>query len=253
LKRLLITFLLFVTTSFSADIVWQKDITTAFELAKKENKVVMLLVEGEFCRWCKKMKHRTLADENVSKRLEPYIAVKVMRENKEAIKDLPVIQGVPTIFFMTHDKNIIEDVIGYFGVEDFLSYIDDVEKKVPLKKKSEPLTLRWFDDIDEAFSFAKKEHKKVMVLVEDEACRWCKKMKEDTLSNKDVKQKLNQYVLLKIDRIDQEDMDALEGLHGPIPSFHLFDAKKKILDALAGYYDADHFKNYLSELAEEYK
>ena len=135
MKRLLTVFLLFLTTQLFADILWQKDLTTAFEMAKKEHKVVMLLVEGEFCRWCKKMKHRTLADENVSKRLESYIVVKVMRENKEAIKDLPVIQGVPTIFFMTPDKNIIEDVVGYFGVEDFLSYIDDVEKKVPLKKE----------------------------------------------------------------------------------------------------------------------
>ena len=120
---------------FSADIVWQKDIATAFALAKKENRVVMLFVEGEHCRWCKKMKDRTLADENVSKRLEPYIAVKVMREDAKAVKDLPMIHGVPTIFFMTDTKKVLESVVGYFGVGDFLSYIDDVEKKVPLKKE----------------------------------------------------------------------------------------------------------------------
>jgi len=134
--KLLLTFVLLgLSILFSADIVWQKDMTTAFELAKKENKVVMLFVEGEHCRWCKKMKHRTLADENVSKRLVPYIAVKIMRENAEAVKDLPMIHGVPTIFFMTDTKKVLESVVGYFGVGDFLSYIDDVEKKVPLKKE----------------------------------------------------------------------------------------------------------------------
>ncbi len=134
MKRLLLTFLLFVTTLFSTDIVWQKNITTAFELAKKENKIVMVMVEGKHCRWCVKMKNRTLADENVTKRLEPYITVKVMREDENSVKDLPIIHGVPSIFFMTAEKKVLESVVGYFDVGDFLSYIDDVEKKVPLKK-----------------------------------------------------------------------------------------------------------------------
>ena len=89
----------------------------------------MVFVEGENCRWCKKMKHRILADESVEKRLESYVCVKVFRENKEVVKDLPQIEGVPTIFFMTAEKKILESVVGYFNVEDFTSYINNVEKK----------------------------------------------------------------------------------------------------------------------------
>jgi len=43
---------------------------------------------------------------------------------------LPPIQGVPTIFFMKEDKAVLEEIVGYFNIEDFLSYIDDVEKKI---------------------------------------------------------------------------------------------------------------------------
>ena len=124
------TILLFLTAILSADITWQKDITTAFELAKKENKTVMVFVEQENCRWCKKMKHRTLSDDSVIKRVEPFIAVKVFRENKTDTKDLPTIQGAPTIFFMTADKKLLVTVFGYYNVEDFLSFIDDVDKKL---------------------------------------------------------------------------------------------------------------------------
>ena len=120
---------LFSMTLFAEEIVWVKDINSAFEMAGKEQKTVMVLVEGENCRWCKKMKYRTLGDENVQKKLKSYIAVKVMRENKYAVKDLPIIHGVPSIFFMTPKKEVIESVVGYFNVEDFLSYISDVEKK----------------------------------------------------------------------------------------------------------------------------
>ena len=138
-KLLLSMFLLagifFSTTLFAEEIVWLKNINTAFEMAKKEQRTVMVLVEGENCRWCKKMKHRTLGDENVQKKLKSYITVKVMRENEDDVKDLPIIHGVPSIFFMTPEKEVIESVVGYFNVEDFLSYISDVEKK-KLKAKS---------------------------------------------------------------------------------------------------------------------
>ena len=120
---------LFSTALFAEEIVWVKDINTAFKMAQKEQKTVMVLVEGKHCRWCVKMKHRTLGNENVQKKLKSYITVKVMREDEDAVKDLPVIHGVPSIFFMTPKKKVLESVVGYFNVEDFLSYISDVEKK----------------------------------------------------------------------------------------------------------------------------
>ena len=128
MKKLL-TILLLLSVSLVADITWQKDIPTALELAKKENKTVMVFVEGENCRWCKKMKHRTLSDASVEKKLQSHISVKVFRENKSAMAGIPEIQGVPTIFFMTADKRVLETVVGYFSVDDFISYIDSAEKK----------------------------------------------------------------------------------------------------------------------------
>ncbi len=119
----------FSTLLFAEEIRWEKDINSAFSLAKKEHKAVMVMVEGKNCRWCVKMKKRTLADENIEKKLESYITVKVMKEDENAIKDLPIIHGVPTIFFMTPEKKVIESVVGYFNVEDFMSYLSDVEKK----------------------------------------------------------------------------------------------------------------------------
>jgi len=115
---------------YAEGLTWVKDPKIAFTLAKREHKIVMFMVEGMHCRWCMKMKQRTLADETVRKKLVSYILVKVMREDINAIKDLPNIQGVPSIFFMTADKKILESVIGYFNIEDFLSYISDVEKNI---------------------------------------------------------------------------------------------------------------------------
>lgn len=131
MTKILLGLLVLSSTLFSLD--WAKDLDTALVTAQKENKIVMVMVEGENCRWCKKMKHRTLGDEGVEKRLEKFVVVKVMRENPKAMALLPDVSGVPTIFFMKADKTVLEEVIGYFDVLDFTSYIGDVEKKA--KKK----------------------------------------------------------------------------------------------------------------------
>lgn len=127
MNKIVLGFLLLSSTLFSIE--WAKDIDSAFALAKKEHKIVMVLVEGENCRWCKKLKHRTLSDESVEKRLEKYVTVKVMREDKTAMSVLPPIEGVPTIFFMNENRSVLKEILGYADAEDFISYINSIEKK----------------------------------------------------------------------------------------------------------------------------
>jgi thioredoxin-related protein len=126
MHKIVLGLLLLSSTLFSVE--WVKDVNTAFTLAKKEHKNVMILVEGENCRWCKKLKYRTLQDEAVEKRLEKFVVVKVMREDPSAMSGLPEVKGVPTVFFMKPNKAVIEEILGYVNVEDFISYINDVEK-----------------------------------------------------------------------------------------------------------------------------
>lgn len=130
MRRVLLLTLLFSSVIFADKTAWIEGLDAAFEKAQKEQKTVMLFVESRHCRWCVKMKEYTLDNEDVQKKLASYVSVKVMREQKELLTNLPEIQGVPSIFFMTPKKEIIESVIGYFNVEDFLSYINDVEKEI---------------------------------------------------------------------------------------------------------------------------
>ncbi|MDD3591076.1 MAG: thioredoxin family protein [Sulfurovum sp.] len=120
--------LLFGSVLFGAELHWEKDTATAFAKAKVEKKNVMLMVEASRCRWCKRMKEETLADEEVKKRLQNYILVKVLRDDKEEMKVLPEsYYPAPSTFFMTPKGEIIERAIGFFEVEDFITYINDVE------------------------------------------------------------------------------------------------------------------------------
>jgi thioredoxin-related protein len=109
---------------------WAKDLDSALATAQKEHKNIMVMVEGEHCRWCKKMKGRTLSDENVEKRLEKFVVVKVMREDGTAMAKLPPVEGVPTIFFMKPNKAVIQEVLGYEDVSDFNATLNDVDKRL---------------------------------------------------------------------------------------------------------------------------
>ena len=127
MNKIVLGLLLFSSTLFSIE--WSKDLETAFNLAKKEHKNIMVVVESENCRYCKKLKHRTLSDETVEKRLEKFVTVKVMRDDASAMSVLPEVKGVPTIFFMNEDKVISDEILGYVDVEDLIYYINDIEKK----------------------------------------------------------------------------------------------------------------------------
>ena len=127
-----IIFILLIAYSFISanELKWENNISVAFSKAQEENKTVMVFVSSKYCQWCKKIKNDTLLDANVSKRLKNYILVKTLKDSKEAQQYLPKVQYVPTIFFYSPKKELYERVTGYFGVFDFLSWIDDVETKI---------------------------------------------------------------------------------------------------------------------------
>ena len=127
MNKIVLGLLLVSSTLFSLE--WTKDLDAAFTLAKQEHKDVMVLVEGENCRWCKKFKHRTLTDERVEGRLEKFILVKVMREDTSVMSTLPPVAGVPTVFFMTENRDLIKEILGYRNIRKFTDCIDSVENR----------------------------------------------------------------------------------------------------------------------------
>ena len=110
-------------------IPWEKDLATAFEKAKSENKIVMVMAVSEGCKWCVNMKKNTLSNPKVAKKLENYILVMADRETPSEREQLPPFKHVPIIFFMTHEKEMLDNLRGYFPPENFLEYITDFEEE----------------------------------------------------------------------------------------------------------------------------
>jgi thioredoxin-related protein len=110
-------------------IPWEKDLDSAFKKAKEEKKILMVMAVSDNCQWCEKMKKKTLSESKVAKKLENYILVMADRETPSEKEQLHPFKHVPIIFFMTHEKDTLDELQGYFNSEDFLEYLIDFEKE----------------------------------------------------------------------------------------------------------------------------
>jgi thioredoxin-related protein len=109
-----------------AGLSWHSNVVETFELAENEHKNVIVMVGEKSCRWCKKMKERTLIDPRVKKILENYVLVSIKRSDKEAIKFVPEFDGnIPSFFLMKPSKETIETIVGYYLADDFIEYLKE--------------------------------------------------------------------------------------------------------------------------------
>ncbi|EIF50198.1 MULTISPECIES: DUF255 domain-containing protein [Sulfurovum] len=111
--------------------------------------------------------------------------------------------------------------------------------------------LSWETDMDHAFERAKKEHKNVMIMVEDTRCKWCKNIKKGALSDPKVQDKLQSYILLKVQRSDKKNANRIEDFTGAIPSFYFMQPDQEVFESVVGYFATEDFLDFLKVLEEE--
>ena len=110
--------------------------------------------------------------------------------------------------------------------------------------------LSWHSNVKEAFALAKKENKNVIIMVGEDDCRWCVKMKKITLADVRVQEQMQKYVLVSIKRSDKEAVKFVPEFDGNIPSFFFIDKNKELIESVVGYFNADDFTGYMKEIEE---
>jgi len=108
--------------------------------------------------------------------------------------------------------------------------------------------VNWAKDLDTAFTLSKEQNKPLIVMVESHGCRWCIKMKKETLNAPDVLKKLDEFIIVKVLRENPADRSRLpEFKHVPIMFF--YQPNGELFDNLRGYFIAEDFLEYLNELS----
>ncbi len=111
--------------------VWYDNLEKGMELAKKENKFIIIDNYADWCVACKELEKFTFPKKEVQKILKKnFIAVKLdfteKNDKNEKIKKKLGILGLPTIIFMNKEGKEIDRFSGFLDKDDFIDFVNDV-------------------------------------------------------------------------------------------------------------------------------
>lgn len=127
-KKLLpvLAFLLITASSLCAESINWRTWEEAVDEAKRTNKMIMMNVTRNNCRFCVKMDKAVFQDEKMAAYIERnFVPVKLNLCKREAPMGLTV-EMTPTFFFFTEDAKLIKKVIGSWNQRDFYDFLDKI-------------------------------------------------------------------------------------------------------------------------------
>ena len=112
---------------------WVYDEAQGFEIAKREDKLVMLDFYAAWCAACKELDHQTYADPAVAAKLANYVNIKLdftrSSETTEVLTEKYQIPGLPVVIFMDAEGTVLKRFTGFVDAEKMLGILDEVESR----------------------------------------------------------------------------------------------------------------------------
>ena len=117
---------------FASNMGYHRDYDSALAQAKKENKVIMLVMVGDYCPWCRKFERKTLQRANVAINIQnnfiPLIVDKNLDKDKYPQKFFS--RNVPTVRFIEPKKEEqIFESLGYIKKVEYKKILDETLAK----------------------------------------------------------------------------------------------------------------------------
>ncbi len=132
-------FLLFFSLSIFADNIdnyakemnFQRDYKTALAKAKKENKMLVMILSSDYCPWCRKFERKTLSSSLVKSRLDKRVITLLVDKKYDAHLFPKKFKTTltPLVFFINpKDESILSQHAGYVKKREFVSILDNAQK-----------------------------------------------------------------------------------------------------------------------------
>jgi len=123
MMKVLFILFLFVCTllgtnidKFAKEMHFERDYAIALAKAKKENKVLVIVLSADYCPWCRKFERKVLNSQLIKVKLDEEFITLVV-DNKYDIKTFPAkfkTHYTPMSFMINpHNENILEESPGY--------------------------------------------------------------------------------------------------------------------------------------------
>jgi len=147
--KIFITLLLLLTLSnaakidkFASEVGYSRDYTSALKIAKKQNKLIMLVVVGDYCPWCKKFERKALKSSLIRKKVKKDF-IPVVIDNKRDMGKYPKkfhTKLLPTVYFINpKTEQKVLRVLGYAKKDDFADMMNEAKKTYSYRYKKKDL------------------------------------------------------------------------------------------------------------------
>ena len=118
-------------------IKWGNNLDSAFAIASKSNKLIMIDFMAEWCPPCKEMDKITFSNTNIIKKSNEFIPVRIDVDKQKDIAEEYNGNarkyggiGIPNILFLDKEKNIIRQIVGFHNVDQLMGIMDSVLMKL---------------------------------------------------------------------------------------------------------------------------
>jgi len=112
---------------FAAEMKYLRSYDMAIKTAKEQKKLVMLVVVGDYCPWCKKFERKTLKDTAVMTKANENFVGLIIDKYKDKGKypeeyNAPLI---PAVFFINpKDQKSLFETVAYMKPDEFMESMD---------------------------------------------------------------------------------------------------------------------------------
>lgn len=100
-----------------------------------------------------------------------------------------------------------------------------------------------------ALNLAESENKRLIVMVTTKSCPWCVKMKHSVLTLSDIKEALNKFIFIEIDK--SSDLYPEELYPRFVPTFYMIEPKnptsQQLINERFGYQSRSQFLKFLKD------
>jgi len=118
-------------------IKWGNNLDSAFAIASKSNKLIMIDFMAEWCPPCKEMDKNTFSNKNIIKKSNEFILVRIDVDKQQDIAEEYNGNarkyggiGIPNILFLDKEKKIIRHIVGFHDVDQLMGIMDSVLMKL---------------------------------------------------------------------------------------------------------------------------
>jgi hypothetical protein len=116
---------------FAAKMSYSRDYATALSMAKKEDKVLMLLVVSNTCPWCRKFESQTLEHATIDAIIKADFIPVIVEKNADK-PNFPKryhATRIPTVYFIDpNSEELLFESMGFVRMGEYKETLEDIAK-----------------------------------------------------------------------------------------------------------------------------